>query len=440
MQLFENQIKMIFVPKILFFLSFVWGQITILQSGKLIDGVSKNPKNVFSILIENNKIIDVVEGYVDPGEGDQAIDLNNYTVLPGLMDMHVHLSGESNPKKYLERFNMNLDDYAYRSISYAEKTLLAGFTTVRDLGGPVNTSLKKSINKGWVVGPRVFSAGKALSTTGGHADPTNGMSFELAGDPGPKQGIINGIADSRKAVRQQYKNGADLIKITATGGVLSVAKNGENPQFSEDEIFEIVKTASDYNMHVAAHAHGAEGMKRAIRAGVKSIEHGTLMDDETIGLMKKFGTFYVPTISAGEFVSEKAKIDGYYPDVVQPKAAKIGPQLKNTFKKAYNAGVKIAFGTDAGVSYHGENAKEFRYMIDAGMSPMEAIFSATKTASLLLGEEKNLGSIEKGKLADIIAVKGDPIENIDCLENVVFVMKNGVIYKNLITKHGGSFE
>ena len=391
-------------------------------------------KHAYSILIEKDRIIDVVEGYVDPGIGDKKVDLNNYTVIPGLMDMHVHLSGESNPKKYMDRFTMNLDDYAYRSISYAEKTLMAGFTTVRDLGGPINTSLKKAIQNEQVIGPRIFSAGKALTTTGGHADPTNGMSFELAGDPGPKQGVINGVTDARKAVRQQYKNGADLIKITATGGVLSVAKSGENPQFTEDEIKEVVKTASDYGMHVAAHAHGAEGMKRAILAGVRSIEHGTLMDEETINLMIEKGTYYVPTISAGEFVANKAKIDGYYPDVVRPKAKKIGPQLKTTFGKAYKAGVKIAFGTDAGVSYHGENAKEFSYMVEAGMSPIEAILSATKTSSELIEKQKELGTIEKGKLADIVAVEGDPLQKIEVLENVVFVMKSGKIYKNLTTK------
>ncbi|MFL3007573.1 MAG: amidohydrolase family protein [Candidatus Neomarinimicrobiota bacterium] len=391
-------------------------------------------KHAYSILIEKDRIIDVVEGYVDPGIGDKKVDLNNYTVIPGLMDMHVHLSGESNPKKYMDRFTMNLDDYAYRSISYAEKTLMAGFTTVRDLGGPINTSLKKAIQNEQVIGPRIFSAGKALTTTGGHADPTNGMSFELAGDPGPKQGVINGVTDARKAVRQQYKNGADLIKITATGGVLSVAKSGENPQFTEDEIKEVVKTASDYGMHVAAHAHGAEGMKRAILAGVRSIEHGTLMDEETINLMIEKGTYYVPTISAGEFVANKAKIEGYYPDVVRPKAKKIGPQLKTTFGKAYRAGVKIAFGTDAGVSYHGENAKEFSYMVEAGMSPIEAILSATKTSSELIEKQKELGTIEKGKLADIVAVEGDPLQKIEVLEKVVFVMKSGKIYKNLATK------
>ena len=426
---------MSFLFFIIFSFSSLWSQVTIIHSGKLIDGVSENPKSVFSIIVEKDKIVDVVEGYLDPGKGDKAIDLNSYTVLPGLMDMHVHLSGESNPKKYLERFTMDLDDYAYQSISYAKKTLMAGFTTVRDLGGPINNSLRDAIEKGLVVGPRIFSSGNALATTGGHADPTNGMKFEFAGDPGPKQGVVNGLEDARKAVRQQYKNGADLIKITATGGVLSVAKSGENPQFKEDEIREIVETASDYNMHVAAHAHGSEGMKRAILAGVRSIEHGTLMDQEVMDLMIKKNTYYVPTISAGEFVAEKAQIDGYYPEIVRPKAKKIGPQLKNTFKKAYGAGVKIAFGTDSGVSYHGENAKEFRYMVESGMSPMEAIVAATKTASELLGKEESLGTVERGKVADIIATECDPLENIDCMEKVVFVMKNGVIYKNKTIKN-----
>jgi len=412
------------------FLTFLSAQVTIVHCGVLIDGKSDNTSKVMSVLIDKGTIIDVLEGYMDPGTGDTAIDLNSYTVLPGLMDMHTHLSGESNPKKYMERFTLDLDDYAYQSIRFAERTLMAGFTTVRDLGGPVNTSLRDAIKKGYLVGPRIFSAGKSLATTGGHADPTNGMKFKLMGDPGPAEGVVNGIPDARKAVRQRYKNGADLIKITATGGVLSVAKSGENPQFKEDEIRAIVETAADYDMHVAAHAHGAEGMKRAVRAGVRSIEHGTLMDEETMELMKERGTYYVPTISAGEFVAEKAMVDGYYPEIIRPKAAKIGPQIKNTFKKAHQAGVKIAFGTDSGVSYHGDNAKEFLYMVEGGMAPMAAIKSATRVAAELLGVEDALGTIEVGKTADIIAVKGDPIKDISALQDVVFVMKDGVVYKN----------
>ena len=412
------------------FLTFLNAQVTIVHCGVLIDGKSDNTSKVMSVLIDKGTIIDVLEGYMDPGTGDTAIDLNSYTVLPGLMDMHTHLSGESNPKKYMERFTLDLDDYAYQSIRFAERTLMAGFTTVRDLGGPVNTSLRDAIKKGYLVGPRIFSAGKSLATTGGHADPTNGMKFKLMGDPGPAEGVVNGIPDARKAVRQRYKNGTDLIKITATGGVLSVAKSGENPQFKEDEIRAIVETAADYDMHVAAHAHGAEGMKRAVRAGVRSIEHGTLMDDETMELMKERGTYYVPTISAGEFVAEKAMVDGYYPEIIRPKAAKIGPQIKNTFKKAHQAGVKIAFGTDSGVSYHGDNAKEFLYMVEGGMAPMAAIQSATRVAAELLGIEDALGTIEVGKTADIIAVRGDPIKDISALQDVVFVMKDGVVYKN----------
>ena len=410
-------------------ISQIRGELIIIHCGVLIDGESDKPQKVMSILIQEDKIIDVTEGYVNAGENDNLIDLNNFTVLPGLMDMHVHLSGESNPKKYMERFTLNLDDFAYQSTMFAERTLLAGFTTVRDLGGPINNSLRNAINSGKVVGPRIFSAGKSIATTGGHADPTNGMKYELMGDPGPSKGVVNGIADSRKAVRQRYKNGADLIKITATGGVLSVAKNGENPQFIEDEILEIVKTANDYGMHVAAHAHGAEGMKRAIRSGVKSIEHGTLMDKEAMGLMKKMGTYYVPTISAGEFVAEKAEIEGYYPEVVRPKAKKIGPKIKETFKRAHESGVKIAFGTDSGVSYHGDNANEFLYMVEAGMKPMDAIKTATKTAAELLGVETSLGIIKPNKKADIIAVIKNPLNDISNLKEVSFVMKNGVIYK-----------
>ena len=410
-------------------ISQIRGELIIIHCGVLIDGESDKPQKVMSILIQEDKIIDVTEGYVNAGENDNLIDLNDFTVLPGLMDMHVHLSGESNPKKYMERFTLNLDDFAYQSTVFAERTLLAGFTTVRDLGGPINNSLRNAINSGKVVGPRIFSAGKSIATTGGHADPTNGMKYELMGDPGPSKGVVNGIADSRKAVRQRYKNGADLIKITATGGVLSVAKNGENPQFVEDEILEIVKTANDYGMHVAAHAHGAEGMKRAIRSGVKSIEHGTLMDKEAMGLMKKMGTYYVPTISAGEFVAEKAEIEGYYPEVVRPKAKKIGPKIKETFKRAHESGVKIAFGTDSGVSYHGDNANEFLYMVEAGMKPMDAIKTATKTAAELLEVETSLGTIKPNKKADIIAVTKNPLNDISTLKEVSFVMKNGVVYK-----------
>jgi imidazolonepropionase-like amidohydrolase len=339
----------------------------------------------------------------------------------------VHLSTEQTPARTVERFTLNPPDFAFRSVVYAERTLRAGFTTVRDRGNVVGTSLRGAINQGLVPGPRIFQAG-VLASTGGHADPSNGFRADIMGDPGPADGVINTPDDARKAVRQQYKNGVDLIKITATGGVLSLAPNGDGPQMTEEEIRAIVETARDYGFHVAAHAHGAEGIKRAVRAGVRTIEHGTLMDDEAIALMKRHGTYFVPTISAGEFVSEKSRIDGFFPPMVQVKAATIGPKLKSTFARAYKAGVPIAFGTDAGVPNHGDNAREFEFMVEAGMPPLEAIRSATLTAATVLGAEDRLGTLEAGKLADIIAVSGDPAANISAMRQVSFVMKGGKIY------------
>lgn len=408
----------------------VISQKTYIWCGSLIDGISNEPKKEMTIVIDMNKIIAVEKGYSKPGANDKSIDLKTKTVTPGWMDMHVHLEGETNPNAYLEKFTLDPPDLAFNSVGIAERTLMAGFTTVRDLGGTgVNISLRNAINAGKIKGPRVFTAGKAIGTTGGHADPTNGYRKDLMGDPGPEDGVINSPEDSRKAVRQRYKDGADLIKITATGGVLSMAKNGQNPQFTEEEIKEIVTIAKDYGFTVAAHAHGAEGMKRAISAGVNSIEHGTLMDDEAIELFKKYGTWYVPTITAGESVADSAKKIGYYPPVVAAKAMVIGTQIKSTFAKAYKAGVKIAFGTDAGVFKHGQNWREFGYMINAGMPAMEAIKAATINAADLLGMKNELGSIEVGKMADIVAVDGDPLKDPSLFSKVVFVMKDGKVYK-----------
>ena len=236
---------------------------------------------------------------------------------------------------------------AFGSTQFAKSTLLSGFTTVRDLGGSgVNIALRNAINAGKIDGPRIYTAGKSLATTGGHADPTNGYKKSLIGNPGPKEGVVNSVDDAKKAVRQRYKNGADLIKITATGGVLSVAKSGDNPQFTVEDIKAICDTAKDYGFHVAAHAHGDEGMQRAILGGVKTIEHGTYMSDETMELMKKHGAYLVPTITAGKEVEAKAKVKGFYPDIVVPKALAVGPQIQSTFEKAYKKGVGIAFGTD----------------------------------------------------------------------------------------------
>ena len=251
---------------------------TLIHAGVLIDGKTDSPHEAVTVVVDGQMIVAIERGFTGPSADDTVIDLRDATVMPGLMDMHTHLSSELSKTSYMERFQLNEADYAFKAAAYAERTLMAGFTTVRDLGDRYNVSisLRNAIDQGLVKGPRIFTAAKSLATTGGHADPTNGMAFHLAGDPGPQDGVVNGPADAAKAVRQRYKDGADLIKITATGGVLSVAKSGLNPQFSDEELEAIIQTAADYDFHVAAHAHGAEGMKRAIRAGVHSIEHGTL--------------------------------------------------------------------------------------------------------------------------------------------------------------------
>ncbi len=405
-------------------------QRTYIWCGTLIDAISDVPKKNMTVVVEGNKIVSIDNGFTAISPGSKSIDLKTKTVMPGWIDMHVHMEHETSPTRYSDGFSLNPADYAFMSVRFSETTLMTGFTSVRDLGGSgVNISLRNAINKGLIKGPRIFTAGKAIATTGGHADPTNNYRKDLMGNPGPAEGVANGPDECRQAVRQRYKDGSDLIKITATGGVLSVAKSGSNPQFTEEEIKAIVETAKDYGFKVAVHAHGAEGMKRAIRAGANSIEHGTLMDDEAIELFKKYGTWYVPTLTAGQSVADSAKIRGYYPPMVVSKALEIGPQLKSTFAKAYKAGVKIAFGTDAGVYKHGLNWLEFTYMIEAGMPALEAIKSATISAAELLGEKDKLGSIEKGKLADIIAVDGDPLTNNQAFGKVAFIMKDGIVYK-----------
>jgi len=404
---------------------------TIIHAGRLIDGRSDEPRRDVSLVIEDGKITKVAAGYLEPAKGDKLISLRDCTVMPGLMDMHTHLQSQHSKESYTERFFMDQADYALRSTVYARTTLMAGFTTVRDLGdnGVNSIALRKAINQGWVPGPRIFTAGKSLATTGGHADPSNSLRGDWKRDPGPVEGVINGADDARKAVRQRYKDGADLIKITATGGVLSLAANGLNPQFSDEELAAIVATAKDYGMTVAVHAHGTEGMKRAVLAGVDSIEHGTYMTDEVMKLMNERGTFWVPTNVAGEWVAKMSKVPGYFPDLVRPKAAAIGPVIRETFKKGYAAGVKIAFGTDSGVSAHGENAREFELMVEGGMPPMKAIQSATLVASQLLKIDDRLGTLEAGKIADVVATKDNPLEDISALHHIAFVMKEGVVYK-----------
>jgi len=406
---------------------------TIIHAGHLLDTASGKVLEKRSVVIEDGRVTRVEPGFIG-GEEDDIIDLSGSYVSPGFMDMHVHLDGELNPPaSYSEEFFMNSADIALRSSIFAKRTLDAGFTTVRDLGaGDIQAifALRDAIAKGYIDGPRIFAAGKAMATTGGHADPTNGIRADLRGDPGPKQGVINGPDDAYKAVRQRYKDGSDVVKLTVTGGVLSLAKSGDNPQFTDTELEAVVSAAKDYDFVVAVHAHGATGMKRAIRAGVDSVEHGTYMDSEAMRLMRKQGTWYVPTISAGKWVGDLAELDDKLPAVVRPKAAAIGPQIQDTFGAAYKAGVKIAFGTDAGVSPHGANGKEFRFMAEAGMPIMETIQAATVNAAKLLRIEDELGQIAPGFHADIVAFDNNPLEDVTVLERPNFVMKAGSVFRN----------
>ncbi len=385
-----------------------------LQCGDVFDAKSAKLVGARTIVTADGKIGQVLPGRV-PVPGAREVDLSGHTCTPGWIDLHVHMASQSGPRSYEERFRLDDADYALRAVGYAEKTLKAGFTTVRDLGGEVTLKLRDAINAGAVKGPRIYAAGKSIATTGGHADPTNGINSELShllGPPGPTEGVVNGADDARQAVRQRYKDGSDVIKITATGGVLSYARSGDAPQFTVDEVRAVVDTAKDYGYAVAAHAHGKEGMS---------------MDDEIIALMKKHGTWYVPTITAGRFVAEKAKVPGYFPEIVRPKAERIGSQILDTFAKAYKSGVKIAFGTDMGVGPHGDNALEFGYMVEAGMPANEALQAATFRAAQVLGVN-DLGQIEPGFRADVVAVPGNPLEDITLTRKVAFVMKDGVVY------------
>jgi len=406
-------------------------QRTLIHCGNLINGKTKEIQTQVTVVVEGNKILSVDKGFTKPGKEDKLIDLSKKTVMPGLIDMHVHIESETSKDAVVKRYTQNEADIAFQSTIYARKNLMAGFTTVRDCGGTgVNIALRNAVNAGTIVGPRIFTTGKGVATTGGHGDPTNGSRRDLMGDPGPKEGVINGPDDARKAVRQRYKDGADFIKITATGGVLSVAKDGSGPQFTQEEVNAIVEAAKDYGFHTAAHAHGAEGMKRAVLAGITTIEHGTLMNEEVMDLMKKMGTYHVPTIIAGRSAAEYAKIPGYYHPLVAPKAIEIGSKIQENFAKAYKRGVKIAFGTDAGVFPHGENAREFGYMVEGGMPALDALLAAMQINADILGYGDKIGSVEAGKLADLVAVNEDPTKNIKTMEKVTFVMKDGVVYKN----------
>jgi len=397
--------------------------------GKLVDPTKGLLNGPFRITHENGRFTKVEPiGIGEPSAG--SVDLRALTCLPGFIDLHVHLAGEQGKDSYSEGFRLNAADFAFRATVYADRTVRAGFTTVRDLGAAdgVSISLRNAINQGWIPGPRIFAAGKSIASTGGHADPRNGINQNLLkslGYPGPEDGVIDSTDEARKAVRARYKEGADLIKITATGGVLSYAKSADNPQFTIEEVKAVVDTAKDYGMHVAAHAHGNEGARRAIVGGVRTIEHGSYLDDTNLKLMKAKGTWLVPTLSAGTYASDKAKIDGWFPEIVRPKAIEVGTRIQQTFAKAYKLGVPFAFGTDSGVSAHGDNAREFELMVQAGVPPLEAIRAATTSAAKVLDASTELGRVAPGFHADLVAVSGDPIADITVLKRPTHVLKAG---------------
>jgi len=409
-----------------FFLSFNTYALTYIHSGNYFDVELGEYQSNKTIIIENNKIIDIKDGYIYPSNKDKLINLKDKYLFPGFMDMHVHF-GQEYQSKAERPIKTERETQAILAADHAIKTLKVGFTTVRQVGdsGLVAISLRDLINSNKVVGPTIYTSGKSIATTGGHADPTNGKSIDDYDHPKPEDGVINGPYDAFKAVRQRYKDGADGIKLTVTGGVLSVAKSGDNPQFTLDEINAVIEAAKDYGFWVAVHAHGPEGMKRAVIAGVDSVEHGTFMTEEIMDLMIQNNVYYVPTISAGEFVAQKSLIDNYFPDIVRPKAASVGPQIGNTFKKAHLRGVPIAFGTDAGVQAHGTNLDEFLYMVNYGMTPANSIISATKNTAMLLNIYDTVGSIDIGKDADLVAIDADPLKLIENIKKISFVMKEG---------------
>ena len=411
--------------------------ISVVQCGHLLDTAAGRLLGETTLIVAAGRIREMHPGAVDvkayqaAGGSFHYVNLSNATCLPGLIDAHTHLTFETSPTGFTDQFRWNSADYAIRSTVYARRTLLAGFTSVRNLGDGNGESiaLRNAINAGIVPGPRIFTAGRAIGSTGGHADPTDGYRMDLAGDPGVKDGVINSPEDAWKAVRLHYKAGVDVIKIMPSGGVLDESASADNPQMTIEEIQAVVAAAHDYGLTVAAHAHGAEAIRRAIIGGVDSIEHGTFMDAADMQLMKQHGTWYVPTIIAGKYVQEMAAKPGYYPPQIARKAMEVGPLIQATAGKAYKAGVKIAFGTDAAVYPHGQNAKEFEYMVQAGIPPLYALQAATTHAAELLHKSDQLGQIAVGRGADVIAVPGNPLDDITAMQRVSFVMKDGVIYK-----------
>ncbi len=402
----------------------------VVYAGTMIDAVTDQVRTNVSVIIENGRIREVQNGKASI-PGAEVIDLSDSTVMPGLIDCHTHLTFQLEKGRTLKDLLLSRKaDLAIAATANARRTLLAGFTTVRDVGAPdfIDVSLRDAIKAGTVPGPRMYVATYLLTITGGHGDFSSGLREDLLAEPDFRRGIVNSPEDGVRAVRYMVKYGADHIKIVPTGGVLSLGDTQAGEQLTLAEMRAIVDTAHMLGRKVEAHAHGALGIKDALRAGVDSIEHGTYLDDEAIALFKEHGAYLVPTIIAGKWTEAKAK-EGWYPPVIAAKAAGLGTLIQKAFARAYKQQVKIAFGTDAGVYPHGQNAQEFEYMVEAGMSPMEAILSATRNAADLLGQSTNLGTIQPGRYADLVAVKGNPLSDIKLLQNISFVMKEGQIYK-----------
>lgn len=402
--------------------------VTYIHAGTVLAEPGKAPSSQQTIVVEDGKIRSIEAGYKTAG-ADKVIDLKNSFVLPGLIDSHVHLRSELGPQTRLHGVVREDADVAFVAAHNAKKTLMAGFTAVQDVGGPKEIfALRRAVNAGLVPGPHIRAAGSAVSVTGGHGDNHGYRQDILHMFASPT--ICDGPAECRHAVRKAVKNGADVIKITATGGVLSNTNAGTSQQFFDDELKDIVETAEKMGRRVTAHAHGKDGIESALNAGVHSIEHGTFLDDSTAKLFKRKNAYLIPTALAGATVVDMAKNSNFLPPASAQKALLVGPRMEMMLKSAIENNVKIAFGTDSGVSKHGDNAKEFPLLVKAGMSEMAAIKSATVVASEHIQMSEKIGTLEPGKYADLIAVDGNPLEDINELLDVDFVMKGGIVYKD----------
>jgi imidazolonepropionase-like amidohydrolase len=410
-----------------FLASTATAEVTLIHAGQLLAVPGKPPSGNSTIIVEDGRITGVQEGFVD-AEGATVVDLSDKFVLPGLMDMHVHLQGQLGPDNDRDALKMSDQLMQMRSLHYAMNTLKAGFTTVRDVGSSSQEmyAMRDAINNGWIDGPRIIAAG-GVGITGGHAD-ISGVSPDLM-EMWTSPNVCDGPYDCRRAARNVIKYGADLIKITSTGGVMTQRATGTGQQMEMDELREIVRAAERMGRKVASHAHEEAGIIAALEAGVASIEHGTYTGPQSIKLFLETGAYLVPTLLAGKTVATMAVESDFMPQTVRDKAIRVGNDMAGNFAKAHKAGVNVAYGTDSGISPHGTNAEEAVLMVAAGMTEMEVIVAATINAADLIDMSDSLGTIETGKFADLIAVDGSPLQNIEALLEVDFVMKGGKVYK-----------